>query len=65
MKTAISIPDELFIVADNYAKDLGVSRSYLYATAVAKFLEQRSANHLIRQRFAFYETIKIAQRKCH
>ncbi len=30
MKTAISIPDKLFVAADNYAKNHGVSRSHLY-----------------------------------
>ena len=49
MKTAISIPDKLFIAADNYAKDIGVSRSHLYARAIAKFLEQQSINHLTQQ----------------
>jgi metal-responsive CopG/Arc/MetJ family transcriptional regulator len=49
MKTAISIPDKLFVAADNYAKNLGVSRSHLYARAVAKFLEQQSTNHITQQ----------------
>ena len=38
MKTAISIPDEVFESADALAKELGVSRSELYATAVAEYL---------------------------
>jgi len=38
MKTAISLPDDLFESADALAKRLGVSRSELYATAVAEFL---------------------------
>jgi len=38
MKTAISLPDELFECADALAHRLGVSRSELYATAVAEFL---------------------------
>ena len=38
MKTAISIPDELFASADELAARLGVSRSQLYATAVAEYL---------------------------
>lgn len=38
MKTAISLPDELFESADALAKRLGVSRSELYATAVAEYL---------------------------
>ena len=38
MKTAISLPDDLFESADALARRLGVSRSELYATAVAEFL---------------------------
>ena len=38
MKTAISLPDDLFQSADALARRLGVSRSELYATAVAEFL---------------------------
>jgi metal-responsive CopG/Arc/MetJ family transcriptional regulator len=49
MKTAISIPDNLFIVADQYAKSHGVSRSQLYAKAVAQFLEQHSSDHITKQ----------------
>jgi len=40
MKTAISIPDEVFNEAERAAKKLGVSRSELYATAVADFIER-------------------------
>jgi metal-responsive CopG/Arc/MetJ family transcriptional regulator len=39
MKTAISIPDEVFDAADDMAKRLGISRSRLYATAVREFLD--------------------------
>jgi metal-responsive CopG/Arc/MetJ family transcriptional regulator len=38
MKVALSIPDELFEAADTLAKRLGVSRSRLYATALADFV---------------------------
>ncbi len=38
MKTAISIPDELFTVAEDAAKRLGVSRSELYRRALREFL---------------------------
>ncbi len=40
MKTAISIPDEVFQAAEQAAKSLGVSRSELYATAVREFVER-------------------------
>jgi metal-responsive CopG/Arc/MetJ family transcriptional regulator len=42
MKTAISLPDDLFRAADKAAKDLGVSRSELYARAVAALLASRA-----------------------
>lgn len=38
MKTAISLPDELFRNADSLAQRLGVSRSELYAEAVREYL---------------------------
>ena len=40
MKTAISIPDDVFNEAELAAKRLGVSRSELYANAVAEFVER-------------------------
>jgi metal-responsive CopG/Arc/MetJ family transcriptional regulator len=41
MKTAISIPDDLFRAADDLARRLGVSRSELYQRAVAHYLRSR------------------------
>ena len=38
MKVAISLPDDLFESADALAEALGISRSELYATAVAEHL---------------------------
>ncbi len=38
MKTAISLPDDLFESADELAERLGVSRSELYARAVAEYV---------------------------
>jgi metal-responsive CopG/Arc/MetJ family transcriptional regulator len=40
MKTAISVPDELFEAADRLAARLGRSRSEIYASAVAEYLER-------------------------
>ena len=39
MKTAISVPDDIFQAAEEMAKRLGMSRSQLYATAVREYLE--------------------------
>ena len=41
MKTAISIPDELFEAAERVAKQLRVSRSELYRKALVKYLESQ------------------------
>ena len=43
MKTAISLPDKLFHNADAAAKQLGVSRSELYAKALEEYLARRNA----------------------
>jgi hypothetical protein len=42
MKTAISLPDKLFQEADEFAARAGLSRSELYATAVAEYLARRN-----------------------
>ena len=42
MKTAISIPDRIFQSAEKLAARLGVSRSELYAKAVAALVEKHS-----------------------
>ncbi len=39
MKTAISLPDPLFAAAEQYAEEQGLSRSELYAQALAYFLQ--------------------------
>jgi hypothetical protein len=38
MKVAISLPDDLFLAAETLGRRLRLSRSRLYATAVADFL---------------------------
>jgi len=38
MKTAISIPDPIFQAAEGLAHRLGISRSQLYAKAVAEYM---------------------------
>ena len=41
MKTAVSLPDELFRQAEASARRLRVSRSQLYANAIADFLRRQ------------------------
>jgi metal-responsive CopG/Arc/MetJ family transcriptional regulator len=41
MKTAISLPDDLFRLAETTARKLKMTRSQLYATAIREFLDRR------------------------
>jgi metal-responsive CopG/Arc/MetJ family transcriptional regulator len=54
MKTAISIPNEVFEAAEALAERLHVSRSELYARAVAAYLKQYSAEEVTQQLDAVY-----------
>ncbi len=44
MKTAISIPDDIFQKAEETARTLRMSRSELYAKAVEAFIKQHQAD---------------------
>lgn len=46
MKTAISLPDDLFALADEFAKEAGLSRSELYATALREYILSRQQDDL-------------------
>ena len=46
MKTAISVPDEIFASADHLAKRKGMSRSELYVTALKDFLNKHSEDEV-------------------
>lgn len=46
MKTAISIPDALFEKAEELAERLEVSRSQLYARAIAEYAERHSSQRV-------------------
>jgi metal-responsive CopG/Arc/MetJ family transcriptional regulator len=46
MKTAVSLPDELFHVAEATARRLRISRSELYARAIAEFLKEHKENSI-------------------
>ena len=54
MKTAISVPDPVFASADALAKRLGISRSQLYATAVAEYVTKFQATKVTERLDAVY-----------
>ncbi len=56
MKVALSIPDELFESAETLTKRLGVSRSRLYATALAEFVAKNRGRKITERLNAVYAT---------
>ena len=54
MKTAISIRDEVFEAAERTARDLGMSRSELYATAVQEFVARHRTRRVTERLDAVY-----------
>ena len=57
MKTAVSIPDTIFRSADSFAKRQGISRSELYATALAEFLSRRRSKQVTARLDSIYEEL--------
>jgi len=56
MKVALSIPDDVFESAETLGKRLGVSRSRLYATALAEFVAKHRGRKVTDQLNAVYGT---------
>ena len=54
MKVAVSIPNDLFDSAETLGKKLGVSRSRLYATALAEFLAKHRGSKTTERLNALY-----------
>ena len=46
MKTAISIPDNIFKTADNIANKLGISRSELYTKAIEEYINELNSEQI-------------------
>ena len=55
MKTAISINEELFESAERFARERGMSRSELYATALRHYLEERRSERITERLDEIYE----------
>ncbi len=55
MKTAISIPDPLFYLAEQLANRLGYSRSRLYAEALREFARRHDEDEVTRRLNEIYD----------
>jgi metal-responsive CopG/Arc/MetJ family transcriptional regulator len=56
MKAAVSLPNELHRSGDRLAKRLGISRSELYARALAEFLAKHQSDQITQRLNAVYAT---------
>jgi metal-responsive CopG/Arc/MetJ family transcriptional regulator len=72
MKTAISIPDDVFQEADRVAAELKQSRSQLYSRAVREYIARHSADSVTAALDAVYagendqselELVRVAARR--
>jgi hypothetical protein len=55
MKTALSLPDPLFEAAEQLPRQLGNSRSQLYADALREYLERRRGEDITRRLNEIYD----------
>lgn len=46
MKTAVSVPDNIFLNADSLAKRLGMSRSKFYTNALKEYIKVHKTEHI-------------------
>ena len=58
MKVALSIPDELFECAEAVSKRLGISRSRLYATALAEYVAKHRSRKITERLDDVYATVE-------
>ena len=57
MKIAVSIPDELFESGEQVGKRLGVSRSRLYATALAEYVAKNQGRKVTERLNVIYGAV--------
>lgn len=60
MKTAISIPDPIYEAAEQLAHQLRITRSDLYAKAVASFVKAHQENQITAQLDDLYASEELA-----
>lgn len=61
MKTAISIPDDVFASAEQFAKRQHLSRSELYTRAVSEYVEEHKTMMVREKLDEIYSSEKPAQ----
>ena len=61
MKTAISIPDELFEKVDELAAESHRSRSQIFADAVRAYLDQRKSESMLKALNEVYSEVETGE----
>lgn len=61
MKTAISIPDEIFKEIEKFAKEHNYSRSEVFAVAAREFIEKLKSRQLLELLNKVYEDIETPE----
>ncbi|NCO67994.1 MAG: CopG family transcriptional regulator [Nitrospirae bacterium CG_4_10_14_0_8_um_filter_41_23] len=61
MKTAVSIPDEIFKEVEEFAKEHKYSRSEVFAIAVKEFLERLKSRQLLDTLNKLYSDIETPE----
>jgi hypothetical protein len=56
MKTAISIPNPVFLAAEQLGQQMGLSRSELYTHAIRSYLQTHRYSHVTELLNAVYES---------
>jgi metal-responsive CopG/Arc/MetJ family transcriptional regulator len=56
MKTAISIPDSVFLAAEQLGHQMGISRSELYTSAIRVYLTSHRYNNVTQLLNEIYKT---------
>jgi metal-responsive CopG/Arc/MetJ family transcriptional regulator len=56
MKTAISIPDKVFLSAEKLANQLGKTRSQLYTQAVSSYVAKHQADDIVKKLNEVYDS---------
>ena len=54
MKTAISIDNDLFFVAESFSHDAGLSRSRLYCMAISEYIQNNSQDIVTEKLNSYY-----------
>jgi metal-responsive CopG/Arc/MetJ family transcriptional regulator len=60
MKTAISLPDNLFAAADAFAQQRDMTRSELYAKALSEYLQRHPTDNVTKKINAALKKIEVS-----